>query len=598
MTMGVSAGPEASGVSGAGRATRQPRSEQFKLTMIAVAVVAISFCLFLGRPFSVISDIGYQAFSARQYVAHLAPFNSLRLVNPRDLSKDLLAPLTNWSPSWTALYALAFRMGLSAGKAGRLLALLCSLTGAAGWVRVVRMSGLKGRWRIVAIVVAALYCLRVGSVTRTGAGDQIVYAVAPWLIIAAAPLSVPFRDPARRRLIVQTTLLCLALGSVYWLKYSGIFLSLAILATVLFEQFRGLVRTRIVSVILLGALYGTAFVVPILRLKAYNYSRSGSDFIESSARSSPPRDLTRLTHILADTAYYVSPTLFSAASGAERISETDQSVRSWVVRVPGLVLLLVFFYLMARQPPGYLRNLTILTGLIPLAAIPALSFLGGAQFNFAMSRLCEPYWILLEIQIFWLWSQPQDRRSAVYRNARILLGLATAFQLALLLWIPYDAAKEALKIVRTPAYQTGAEDLWDTDLSKYGTRDIEERVKSLIHSPHDVIVPATYSDRSFATDTMLEFGGRLLPLSPGFVPLRETHGKGGANYFSDTPFVSSEPLRVILVTADPYSWDGFQESVRRVMRRFTQVREWTPGPPDPHGRTHIWVGQILAEKVN
>jgi hypothetical protein len=238
---------------------------------------------------------------------------------------------------------------------------------------------------------------------------------------------------------------------------------------------------------------------------------------------------------------------------------------------------------------------TILSGLVPLIALPVLSFFGGAHFSFAMGRLCEPYWILLELQLFWLLSQTQKQPMARYRNARVLLGLATAFQLVLFLWIPYDSAVEALKIVRTPAYQSGIEDLWDTDLSKYGTRDIDERVKSLIHSPHDVIVPAMYSNRSFATDTMIEFaelGGRLLPLSPGFVPLRETHGKDGANYFGETPFVSSEPLRLILVTADPYRWDGFQESVRRVMRRFTQVREWTPGPPDPHGRTWIWVGEI------
>lgn len=260
---------------------------RFRLALLAAGAIILSFWIFLARPYSVVSDVGYQAFSARQYVDHYADFNSIRLVNPRDLAKDILCPLTAWTPCWTALFALMFKAGLSAGKAGRAIAFLLSIIGALGWLRVIALTRLTGYWRIAGVLLAALYCLRTGAVTKTGAGDQVIYAVAPWLIAAAATLSVPLAGSAQRWIIARTALLSLALGSVYWLKYSGIFLSFAILGAILIEQFRGRLRTRAVSSLLILALYGGALVVPVLALKAYNFRRSGSDFIESAAPAVP-----------------------------------------------------------------------------------------------------------------------------------------------------------------------------------------------------------------------------------------------------------------------------------------------------------------------
>lgn len=575
------------------RENRPPASVTAGNVVLAVAVVLVCFWLYLGRPYSVVSDIGYQALSARQYVDHYTPvFNSLRLVDPRDLAKDIVTPLTAWTPSWTALYTVAFKAGLSPGKAARTLALLMSLIGALGWLRIVALVGLRGPWRAGGIVIAALYCLRSGSVSKTGAGDQIIYAVAPWFIAAAAALAVPLAGSIRSRLVAWTMLLCLGLGGVYWLKYSGIFLSIAILGAVVIEQFRSRIRAQTISSLLVLILYGGGFLAPLLGLKAFNYARSGSDFIESSARVGPPRSWARVEGFLSETAYNAGPILFSADSGAARVAGAPQTPRGWLIRLPGFLLLIAFFYLMARQSPGYVRNLTLLSGLVPLAGFPALSFFGGAHFSFAIARCCEPFWILLELQILWLLSRPAASPSLLERKARTALALATAFQLLLFLWIPFDSAREAWKIAHTPAYESSAADLWDTDLSKYGTRDIDDRVRSLLRGPRDIVVPAVYSDRAFATDTMIEFGGRLLPLSPGFVPLVQTHGRDGANYNSTTPFVSSEPLRIVLVAPDPYNRTDFRASTERIMHRFTQVREWAPGPADPHGRVWIWTGEV------
>lgn len=562
--------------------------------ILAVSIVGLSFLLYGARPFSVVSDLGYQAFSAHQYLDHYTPmFASIRLADTRDIAHDTITPLTAWTPTWTGLFLAAFKAGLSTGTAGRVLALLMSLAGALGWVRVVSIVGLRGGWRIAGIALASLYCLRTESVTKLGAGDLIVYAVAPWLLAAAAGLSVPLPSGPRKRIVTRTVILCLALGLVYWLKYTGIFLSIAILIALLIEQFGSLSRARRLSSLTLIIVYGAAFSAPAIALKVFNYTRSGSDFIEATSHYSRPRTPERLFYFIRETAYHAAPALFSADPGIQRIAGDMPSRRGWLVRVPGILLLSLILYVLARRPPSWIRNIAILCAVVPLVIFPLLSFASGPNFTFAIGRCTDPYWILLELMILRLLSErPPAAEGFAHRRAWNALAVAASVQLILFLWIPFSDVKEIRYIFHSPAYryQTTAARVWNTDLSRYGTRDIVASVKSVVHSPADLIVPAVYSDRSYATDTMLEFVGyRLLPLN--VFPLVKTHGVPGSNYYASEPFRSSGPLRVILVAPDPYNSADFRESTERVMSRFPQVRHWNRGPVDPNGRVWIWVGE-------
>jgi hypothetical protein len=562
--------------------------------ILALCVVALSFLLYIQRPFSVISDIGYQAFSAREYVAHYTPlFDSIRLVDTHDIAHDAVAPLMAWTPSWVALFVLAFKAGLPAGAAGRYLALLLSIAGALGWVRVVSLLNLRGVWRIAGIILASLYCLRTASVTKTGAGDLLIYAVAPWLIAAAASLSVPFPSTSRGRMILRSVILCLALGAVYWLKYTGIFLSIALVTALVAAQFASLIRRRFVATLGLLVLYGASFAAPALVLKLYNYSRSGTDFIEASAQYSRPRTFERFVGFVREGAFHSAPILFSAAPGIGRAAGGGSPAREWLLRVPGFTLLFLFLYLMLRRPPSWERNATILCAVIPLVVFPLLSFATGPHFTIAIGRCTEPYWILLELMILKLLAEGPAAARGATRIAWRGLALTTAIQTAFLLWIPFSAIKESRSIAHSPtaSYRTTATGLWNPDLSRYGTPEIVAAVKSLVRNSQDVVVPALYSNRAYGSDTMLEFAGlRLLPLN--VFPLVNGHGVPGGEYYASAVFQSSAPLRIILVACDPYKRSDFQSSVEAIRKRFPQVREWKHGPSDPNGRVWIWVGEI------
>lgn len=565
---------------------------KFRLPLLVLCLIATSFLLYIRRPYSLASDIAYQALSARQYAEGLVPaVNSLRLVNPRDLSQDIQTSMTFWAPAWPYLFVAAFKAGLAPGPAGRTLAVLLSITGAMGWLWVISLIRLRGFWKIAGAVLAGLYCLRTGIVSSLGAGDLLIYAVAPWLLGASFPIGERLRSGLDRRTAAQVTLLCLALGCVYWLKYSGIFLSLPVFCALQLAHLRA--RPRPAALVAVLALSATALALPVLANRVYNYQKKGTDLMESAIPHSVPRTFTRLRRLSSDNIYYASTILFSAEPGVMRAARDRSRTLDRVAHIPGVLLLIVFLYLLYRHPATYLRDLTALTLVIPLIGFPVLSFIAGMQFIVSIGRCCEPFWILAELVILLLLSQPANPTGAGIPTATFVVAAAAGIQLLFLLWIPFSAVQDYLFMTyRRPPYQAGSADLYVPDLSRFGTRKIDADVKSEIRGSSDVVAPATYSNRSFGVDLWIEFGGRLLPLTTFDAPLTATHGKDGANFYGSAPFVTSRPLRVILVASNVFERSDFEELVQHIKDRFIQAREWIRGPLDPDGRVQIWVTDL------
>jgi hypothetical protein len=565
---------------------------KIRLPVLVLFLIVTSFLLYIRRPYSLASDIAYQAFSAQQYVEHLIPaVSTLRLVNPRDLSQDIQTSMTFWAPAWAYLFALAFKAGLAPGPAGRTFAVLFSITGAMGWLWVISLIRLRGAWKTAGAVLAGLYCLRTGIISSLGAGDLLIYAVAPWLLGASLLIAERLRSGLDRRTATLLALLCLALGCVYWLKYSGIFLSIPVFCALQLAHLRG--RPRPAALVAAFALSAAALALPVLANRVYNYQNKGTDLMEAAMPHSPPRTLQRFRALSSENIYYASTVLFSAEPGVMRVTRDRSPTFEWIARIPGILLLIALLYLLYLHPATYLRDLTALLLIIPLIGFPVLSFAAGVQFVVAIGRCCEPFWILAELYVFLLLSQTAKPIGTGIPPARAVLATAAGIQLLLFLWIPFSVARDYLLVTyRRPPYQAGSADLFIPDLSRFGTRKIDADVKSLIRGPSDVVVPATYSNRSFGIDLWIEFGGRLLPLTIFDTPLMPTHGKDGASFYGSTPFETSRPLRVILVASNIFERSDFPQLVQHIKDRFIQARQWITGPLDPDGRVQIWVTDL------
>ena len=558
----------------------------FRLLLLTLCLIATSFLLDIRRPYSLASDIAFQALSAKQYVEHqVSAVNTLRLVNPHDLSQDVQTSLTFWAPAWPYLFVAAFKAGLAPGTAGRTIAVLLSIAGAIGWLWVISLVRLSGGWKIAAAVLAALYCLRTEVIFSLGTGDLLIYAVAPWLLGASILIGARLRSGFNWRTAAWTALLCLALGCVYWLKYSGIFLSIPVFCALLLEHLRA--RPRPAAVLAAFALYASALALPVLANKVYNYRHKGTDLMEAAMPNSPPRTFKRFRTFCVDNMYYASTVLFAAEPGIKRVTRGRSLTAEWIARIPGVLLLAVLLYLLYSYPPNYLRNLTALLLIIPLIGFPLLSFITGPHFVVAIRRCCEPFWIMAELFVFLLLSQTPKSRM------RTVLAAVTGIQLLLFLWIPISAVEEfQFMTFQRPVYQASSAKLWIPDLSKFGTRKIDADVKSQFKGPLDVVAPAAYSNRSFGVDMWIEFGGRLLPLTTFHDVLAKTHGKEGADFYGAAPFQTSQPLRVILVASNIFERTDFPQLVQHIKDRFIQARQWTRGPLDPDGRVEIWVADL------
>ena len=519
----------------------------------------------------------------------------MRLASPGDLSQTVECPLLLWAPFTAYAFFAGLKVGLATGAAARILALLASLAGGAGWVWVASILGLKGWRRVLGVVLASLYCVRTHIESSMGTADGFVYAFAPWLIGAAVLLSARAQVRLRLRTIVLAALLSLACGAIYWVKYSAILMGLAIVGAVALSQLRSSLRHRAPVVIAALFLYALALGVGPAALRVMNYSRSGSDLLDVSAHRNRPRTMEMFRSFVAEETFNASAILFSPEPGLDRVTQGRGDTLKWLLRIPGVVLLGMLLWLGLRYLPPHFRDITFLLAVVPLIAFPALSMLGRTRFTTAIERACQPSWIFLELILLLLTGEIAGSRKAMAPKTRMALAALAASQILFFLWTPASAARDAFRIARRPKYDATANALYDTELSRTSSRKAVDRIRLAIESPNDVVVPATYSDRAFGTDTWIELDhlGRLQPLNTGPFALERTQGEGG-NYLARTPFLTSQPLRVIVVAPDPYHRPDFRALVDRIRSRFTQATRWTQIPA-AGGAYEIWTADLEPE---
>ena len=112
-----------------------------------------------------------------------AAFNYLRLPDPADISRDLQAFFTYWTPGQYIMPGLLERLGFSLGRAIVLVDGAFSLAGVAGWLILYRVFGFSRR--TVAIAVAILACSRHLALPfgYYNGGEVLMFGANPWFFL-------------------------------------------------------------------------------------------------------------------------------------------------------------------------------------------------------------------------------------------------------------------------------------------------------------------------------------------------------------------------------------------------------------------------------
>lgn len=548
------------------------------IAFLNVLLISIVFAASWNIPFRIEGDIAYAAKIAQQYVAGVADFNRITLVDPQDLANNSETWIYWWPPGIVTAFIVLFKLGLSVSAAGRLLMLAAALAGGIGWALVSAMI-FEGR---IALALAPFpplfYIFQSSMFSSFTEGDVLVFSMMPWLFALSINAVRGMGQSSSRQSLLLPWTVCFLLGSLYWLKFSTLFGTAGLWAFLALAVGRNYSPRRTLQYIIVGLV---VFSIPIVILWSIN-RWLGGDIIASHISLG-----AKYANLTSSTFKALSTVMLPIGAGVERIFHGGHGVLSnWLVYLPGLALLLLTIRGTFREISFEFAFLASLLVVVPIAGLVYLTSHSNYDFILDAGRHASPYWIFLQLLLIALLTRTTRTEGRLERVSRTALIALTAYCCVLAAFIPSAAIKTALRIPRSGACPpTG---LYVATLSQTNPAAVATAIRDIIRQD-DVVVPATYW---LGQETWLELPGRLLPLTNFWEPLMQTHGRNGADYFASTPFRSSRPIRIVLIAADPYSRPDFDQAVNRIKARFPQADDWSLALSFPADRVQVWVANL------
>jgi hypothetical protein len=419
-------------------------SPRFHLSFVITTVL---FTLpFIGKGLSVGEDIGGQVKSSLQWFEGIV--NAPNIINQPD-GTNLSSNRTEWllrPPGASILPIPGMLLGLSLGLSIKLALLACGLVGGWGWLEL--FSILKTPRSVLFIIAILLGSFAGLSTSAYTTANIILFSFVPWFIIGALNLS---NSSALIKWSLRGTFsiffFLFLLGSFAWIKLSGLIVAGTIGAVLFFLLLKRYSAESRLLFVVIFAVIGCIFWVPMIALEKTNLSMSGqtADELYGSIVSDVEAPLTG-NHWLTSTRSiwlawsfvaapgYALPTK-SIANGLRDFGKQFTGFRSWAdyheinehVLLAGLVGIALTLMLFA-QLFHVLKHLDTQSNTLVLCFI-AIPFVGLAilayrfEWNYLLyhSHTYEFWWVLL-VPIVIGFSISQKMK--LYNIALIAVGVA------------------------------------------------------------------------------------------------------------------------------------------------------------------------------
>lgn len=228
-------------------------------TLGLVLLVAILMADAVLLPTEVAWDPSYGMLAAMQHEAGVSPdIYTLTSADPEDLAEDAPRRVSWWAPSYQAV-PYAFRaLGMSWGNALRATILASLLLGGVGWAGYFRQ--LVPDWNTVRLLLLVMFSASysMGFVAQYGGGDLLLWATTPYLL-SINLLAMKSQRPA----VSMPLAFCggLAAISIYFVKYSGVFLGIGLGLAWTWVALQRPSRRRCYGGWLLGAVVAAAWLL-------------------------------------------------------------------------------------------------------------------------------------------------------------------------------------------------------------------------------------------------------------------------------------------------------------------------------------------------
>jgi hypothetical protein len=558
-----------------------------------VALVVGVFAAACLAPYRVDTDTGFQLRSVQQWVAGKTPSPlSLRLPDPRDLSRDAIVRSSWWPPGFPLLYAPLAAAGLSLAWTLRLTSLLLFLAGSLGWVRVARGIGLSTNALCLFSFSLCAYAVTIGGAATLPWADLLTYGAAPWLACASWRLVHASAKPLA--LFAAGFLL----GASYWLKYSLFLTALGMACWALLQTLKGPGgwRDRLAR---LGAL-SLGVLLPVAALFLGNLAQQGtlaravsgnrSDWALADHEPVAPSELLIATAGAPGLALFQNYlplthlTYFSDArlSLLRGLPDSERLLCRSLLAIPltaALVWGLVLGFPLTRNPE--IRAFALTTAAAFFLLLLVVSAAVPYDYLAKESRLTVGFMPLLQAIAIGGWLAPVGGRLSVPRTG--VLGLVL---LPPLLFAAIDFA--ANQIHDRQPYLPSDTGLFVPELSSDNVPATMRAVKRTIRTPRDVVILVGPPGWGSSLMMWLEFPQRTLPVTTFSAPLGGAY-LDASEIRGTTTFRSSRQLRLVLVVSRSVSEGGW---LPRIFGRFAGAPKWTPVPMPSRSQVSVWFADM------
>ena len=570
----------------------EPRLLRLAPYAVLLALTASAFLAGVHVPYRVDTDTGFQLRSVQQWVRGESPTpGTLRLPDPRDLSRDGFVWSSFWPPGFPFLYAPLAAAGLSLAAALRATSLLFFLAGALGWLRLARRLDLPPWIGVLYAASLAGYAATLGGAASLRTADILAFTAGPWLIALALKLSEPAVSPAR------LVLGGVALGASYWLKYSLFLTALALVAWIALGAARNAPGKRDAIMRLTALALG--FAMPVAALFALNLAQSASVSesvsgtraeweMEDTVSPRPARLAAGLagapglalfqSHLWLTHLTFFSDRTLPLFRG---LSDPDRLLAKCLLAIPGTLVLAWGLARAWRQRPC---RITALAALLPIGfylILTVVSALIGYNYLGNEPRLAVgfmPFTQLVALSGWLAGGGEYGRRSWV-----AVAAFSLFFAAPLVFAVANFARNEVLDRTAIP-YAAPPTGLYVPELSPRDVPEVQAAVASALTTPGDVVLLAGPAGWGSSFVMWLDTPGRVLPVSTFFLPLGGLY-MDAANLRAARPLRTSRDLRVVLVVAESLTANGW---LPQLEARFPQAGAWHRVPEPDHARVAIW----------
>ncbi|HEX7182467.1 MAG TPA: hypothetical protein VF756_11535 [Thermoanaerobaculia bacterium] len=568
--------------------------------LLLAALAAGAYLAGLAVPYRVDTDTGFQLRSLQQWTAGDTPDpGTLRLPDPRDLSRDALVWSSWWPPGFPFLYAPLAATSLSLADALRAASALFFFAGAAGWLRLAGRLGLSPGVRLLYAASLAAYAATLGGAASLRSADLLAFAGCPWLVALALRLGEAEAPPR------WLALGGLALGASYWLKYSLFLAALALAAWIALRAVHTAGVSRAAALRL--AALGLGFALPVAALFVFNLRQSGSVSESASgtrAEWQPEETVTtRPTRLVAGVAGAPGLALFQSHTWITHLvyfsdarlpffrglSVADRLLAKSLLGIPGTAALVWGLVRARRLRPGPAGSLGAALPAGFYLALTAISIVIGYNYLANEPRLAAGFMPFSQLLALAGWLAPHEAPRPWRELAASILALSLFF-VAPLAFIAADFGRNEVLDRLRPPYTASATGLYVPEISPRDVPAVRAAVASAMATPRDVVVLAGPAGWGSSFVMWLESPGRTLPVSTFFLPLGGLY-MDAADLRSTRPLTTSRDLGVALVVADSLLAEGW---LPRLQARFPQARTWRRIPVPDHSGVAVWRGDLEA----